>query len=152
MSYFFYDGETSIRLAEPSDLAMCVSLERLDEFGRTTELDAPIIEACIRVGGILLAEQRGRIVGYASLNFLYASRMPLLSWWYVAPEHRGRGLGSLLLCAVEQHLMKQGFERFFISACREIEINRHRKHNLREIGCLDLGDNEKEVFFEKKLN
>jgi len=152
MKFLVRHGNSAVRLATPTDLGVCVEFELLDEFGCLTKLDSQIIEANINVGGVFLAERRKKIVGYASLNFLYASRTPLLSWWYVVPEHRGCGIGGLLLCAVDQYLTGLGFDRLLISACREREITRHRAHGLREMGYLDLGDNEHEIFFEKLLN
>lgn len=143
--------DTVVRPARQPDLKLCLQFEHQDEFGRRTPIDEKIVSASIDVGGIFIAEQHGVAVGYASLNFLYASRKPLLSWWYVAAEHRHQGVGSKLLHALETHLRALGFTELLISACREKEIDRHRSAGLREIGALNLGANEAEHFFIKLL-
>jgi GNAT superfamily N-acetyltransferase len=140
-----------VRIAEAHDLPVCLSFEEKDEFGRRTKLDEQIVGSNIASGAVFLAEYDGCAVGYASLNFLYASRLPLLSWWYVEDEFRNRGVGSMLLRKIEQTLSTLGFDNLLISACRELEIERHRSAGLEEIGSLKLGPNELEYFFSKPL-
>jgi GNAT superfamily N-acetyltransferase len=152
MEYCLRNEIAAVRLASPEDLPLCIAFERLDEFGRVTDLDGLVVEANIRTGGVFLAECQREVIGYASLNFLYASRTPLLSWWYVDPAYRGKGIGSLLFSAVQLHLADLGFARLLVSACRAQEIARHRAHGLRETGYLDLGGKEQEVFFEQLLD
>jgi GNAT superfamily N-acetyltransferase len=140
-----------IRQAILDDLHVCLAFERLDQFGRVTRIDEQVIKSNIDIGSVFLAEHSGTPVGYASLNFLYASRIPLFSWWYVKPDFRGLGIGSMLLSEVEHYLESLGFDQLLVSECREIEIARHRSAGLREIGSLDLGVNEVEYFFVKAL-
>ncbi len=144
--------EINVRTAEQHDLSVCLLFEQKDEFGRATKLDDKIVGSNIAMGAVFLAEHDGHAVGYASLNFLYVSRLPLLSWWYVEDEYRNRGIGSMLLSKIEQRLFSLGFDRLLISACRELEISRHRAAGLQEIGALNLGVNELEYFFVKTLS
>lgn len=143
--------QIAIRQAVLDDLPACLAFERLDEFGRVTQIDEQVITANIGMGSVFLAKQDCIPVGYASLSFLYASRIPLFSWWYVKPEFRGRGVGAMLFSAVEHYLESLGFNQLLVSACREVEIARHRAAGLHEIGVLDLGVNEVEHFFVKAL-
>jgi len=143
--------KVSVRTATSTDLEVCLKFEEKDEFGRMTKLDKQIISSSIACGGIFLAEQSGNAIGYASLNFLYASRIPLLSWWYVNAESRGHGIGSMLMRSIEDQLSSLGFDRLLISACRELEISRPRAAGLQEIGSLELGHGEVELFFTKPL-
>ena len=140
-----------VREAVRSDWETCLFFERLDEYGRNTVVDESIIKSHISMGAIFLAECDDCAIGYASLNFLYASRTPLLSWWYVDPAYRGKGVGSLLLREVERHLTEIGMQKYLISACREIEINRHRISGLPEVGFIQLAENEFEIFFMKVI-
>lgn len=140
-----------VRAAEIRDLPVCLFFEQKDEFGRQTKIDEKIVGSNIALGAVFLAEHNGCPVGYASLNFLYASRLPLLSWWYVDDGYRNKGVGSKLLREVEQHLFSLGFDKLLISACRELEIKRHRSAGLEEIGALKLGPSELEYFFAKRL-
>lgn len=141
----------TVRIATPSDLPVCLNLEKKDEFGRHTALDEKILLGQIAAGAVFLAEHLGDPVGYASLNFLYASKTPLLSWWYVEDRYRNQGVGSMLLKEIERYLSSLGFDRFLISACRTLEIERHRAAGLEEIGILKLSANEVEYFFAKSL-
>ena len=140
-----------VRHATSNDLAICLAFEREDEFGRHTPLDERLLAAAISSGAVFVAWQGSVAVGYASVNFLYASKLPLLSWWYVNPTCQGKGIGSLLLQAVHDHLAALEFDRLLISACRPAEIARHRAARLEEIGSLRLGPNEIEHFFVKPI-
>lgn len=143
--------DIAVRPATVDDLTICLEFERKDQFGRHTAFDEQILKASISCGSVFLAERGKSVIGYASLNFLYPSRLPLLSWWYVEPTFQGRGVGSLLLRAVDNHLAAWGFDRMLISACRPLEIDRHRAAQLEEIGALRLGPNELEHFFMKPI-
>lgn len=143
--------DVHVRLATTNEMAVCMAFERKDEFGRHTPLDEPLLAASISSGAVLLAQQGSVFVGCASLNFLYASRIPLLSWWYVDPTYQGKGIGSLLLQAIHDHPAALDFDRMLISACRPLEISRHRAAQLEEIGSLRLGPNEIEHFFVKPI-
>jgi putative acetyltransferase len=53
----------------------------------------------------LVAETKnGDILGFADTRFF----PPLISRLYIAPEHQGRGIGSLLLKALENQIRGQG--------------------------------------------
>lgn len=137
------------RLARPDEVAQCLAFERLDEYGKPTPLDVEIMLGCINSKGVLLALHEEIPIGYVALNYIYASRTPFISWLYVSPEYRKIGVAGLLIRALEENLREMGFSRFILSACREQEIARHRKSGLSEIGTLNLGPQEKEIFFEK---
>jgi GNAT superfamily N-acetyltransferase len=140
-----------VRLATNNDLTTCLWFESLDEFGSQTALDKEFMQASLLCGAVFLAEDQGNPVGYAALNFLYASKRPLLSWWFVAVPYRNRGVGSLLRKAVKARLQSLGFRELLISACRPQEIARHRNAGLREVGFLNLGTNETEYFFVEPI-
>ncbi|RQR47265.1 GNAT family N-acetyltransferase [Burkholderia sp. Bp9126] len=141
--------ECKIRQALSTELSSCLDFESLDEYGRSTPLDAGLVAANILCGGIFIATVGDDRIGYASLNFLYTSRTPMLSWWYVKPEYRGHGVGSRLLQEVSNYLRSHGFRRFLISCCRPLEIARHEARGLKRVGYLDLGGSEQEVVFEQ---
>ncbi|WP_176256739.1 GNAT family N-acetyltransferase [Derxia lacustris] len=143
--------KVAVRAATLNDVQICLAFEEKDEFGRKTKLDEIIVSSSIARESIFLAEQDGNAIGYASLNFLYVSKIPLLTWWYVNPESRGQGTGSLLMHSIENWLASLGFDHLLISACRELEIARHRAAGLEEIGALRLGPGEMEFFFKKSI-
>ncbi|HZX37744.1 MAG TPA: GNAT family N-acetyltransferase [Streptomyces sp.] len=59
---------------------------------------------------LLIAEHDGEIVGTAHVGIAYDSTEPGQSYAtpQVHPDHRGRGVGALLLCTAEEHLVAEG--------------------------------------------
>jgi GNAT superfamily N-acetyltransferase len=141
----------TVRQAQLTDAQTCLSFERKDEFGTETKIDDIFIKAQISIGASFIAECNGAAVGYASLNFLYAARKPMLSWWYVEEAYRKSGIGTKLLAEVERYLCSLGFKTLLISACRANEVARHRAAGLKELGMIHLGENENEYFFAKEI-
>lgn len=90
--------------------------------------------------------------GYVRTDFVWASRMPFTTWWYVDPKERIAGVGSALLLKTRQALAKAGFDRWLISSCRP-NIIEHFEHTCwAEIGTIQLSAAEKEVWFEKDIS
>jgi ribosomal protein S18 acetylase RimI-like enzyme len=73
---------------------------------------------------VLLAEQAGELVGYALVHvqagpddtWVTGDRIAELETLSVAPEARGRGIGSLLLDRVDAELAGQGVKDLFVAA------------------------------------
>lgn len=88
---------------------------------------------------IVVAENEGSIVGWASLNpynnrCAYAGVGDLSV--YIAREYRGRGIGSLLLKAIEEAARKNGFHKIILYTFPFNEMGQklYAKNGFREVG------------------
>jgi phosphinothricin acetyltransferase len=88
---------------------------------------------------VLVALEHDTIVGWASLNrFSHRcahSAIADLSV-YVAPSHRGRGVGSALLRALELEAAAGGFHKIILHA---LDANEHGKRLYRKAGFVEVG-------------
>lgn len=86
-------------------------------------------------GGLLVARLEGELVGFATFSvergsFELDATRGLLSNLWVEPAHRGRGIGSALLSAVESALADRGVEICHLEAMAANEAARrfYRRH------------------------
>jgi GNAT superfamily N-acetyltransferase len=112
-----------IRLAVPADRDQLLALiEGYFEFYRTPYpgaatmtafLDA--LQADARLGVQLVAEDGGRLVGFASLyacfDTLVADRILVMNDLFVAPDARGAGTGAALLAGAKAYAAESGYVR-----------------------------------------
>lgn len=74
---------------------------------------------------LLVAELGGRVVGYIHgeivTYLLFAGREMLVSELFVRREHRGKGVGSALMAAIEAEAVKQKCFRISVLNSRERE-------------------------------
>lgn len=88
---------------------------------------------------LIVAEQDGEIVGWSSLN-QYNSRKAYkgvadLSV-YISRDHRGKGIGCLLLQSIEEHAKENDFNKIvlFTFPFNQIGQGLYRKQGFREVG------------------
>ncbi|PAK42072.1 MULTISPECIES: arsinothricin resistance N-acetyltransferase ArsN1 family A [Peribacillus] len=88
---------------------------------------------------LIVAEQDGEIVGWSSLN-QYNSRKAYkgvadLSV-YISRNHRGKGIGGLLLQSIEEHAKENDFNKIvlFTFPFNQIGQGLYRKQGFREVG------------------
>lgn len=88
---------------------------------------------------LIVAEQDGEIVGWSSLN-QYNSRKAYkgvadLSV-YISRNHRGKGIGGLLLHSIEEHAKENDFNKIvlFTFPFNQIGQGLYRKQGFREVG------------------
>jgi L-amino acid N-acyltransferase YncA len=137
--------ETSVRFAEPADLAVVLSQNYIP-----AERMARLIEQ----RQVVVAEQAGMPVGYACLDFLVVTT-PFLGIIRVFDDYRRRGVGQAILRFLEEHLRALGHETLYSSSqADEPEPQAwHRRVGFEECGFID-GLNRGgvgEVFFRKRL-
>ncbi|MFZ5354883.1 MAG: GNAT family N-acetyltransferase [Bacillota bacterium] len=140
------DVSIIVRFAEMKDLEACV------EFDHSKRED--IIESKINLHEIIVAERCGQIIGYIKLEYIW-TELPYLSLILLKPEHRGKGIGTLMLNYLVDFLQINGFELLLSSSqVDEAEPQKwHRKKGFVECGILN-GINEGnigEVFFKLDL-
>lgn len=90
---------------------------------------------------LIVAEQDGEIVGWASLN-QYNSRNAYkgvadLSV-YISRDHRGKGIGGLLLQSIEKHAKENDFNKIvlFTFPFNQIGQGLYRKRGTEKWECL----------------
>lgn len=86
----------------------------------------------------LVAEEEGRIVGYAYASTYYARAA--YDWTvelsvYVSSEARGKGIGSLLYDALEEELTARGFKNFLacIALPNPASLALHKKRGYEQV-------------------
>lgn len=66
----------------------------------------------VQAGGAVVAEEDGRLVGYAVLDFGTGE----IDAAFVEPSHQGRGIALQLLCELEARARGRSLARLFLSA------------------------------------
>lgn len=99
-----------VRRRLSSDEPLIASLAR-DAFAEFTPRAVSTTLAMAERGTTLVAEQRGRAIGFAVLDFPKAA-VAHLAAIAVSTEQRGRGIGGLLLGAAEALARQRGATRF----------------------------------------
>jgi L-amino acid N-acyltransferase YncA len=88
---------------------------------------------------VLVATDAGAMLGWASLN-RYSARCAHAAIVdlsvYISRSHRGRGVGSALLRALESHAMAAGFHKIVLHA---LDDNEHGKRLYRRCGFREVG-------------
>ncbi|MGA8475236.1 MAG: arsinothricin resistance N-acetyltransferase ArsN1 family A [Candidatus Cybelea sp.] len=88
---------------------------------------------------VLVATDGAAIIGWASLN-RYSQRCAHAAIAdlsvYVSRSHRGRGVGSALLRALESHAIAAGFHKIVLHALNDNEHGKrlYRRSGFREVG------------------
>lgn len=115
-------AETTIRPAEASDAAVIAQL--LDQLGYPTDADevaARLERLSTSAADQVLVAQRGRqVLAVASIHFMdYFHRGELLckiTAFVVKEDCRGQGIGSALLCRIEQIARERGCQRMELTS------------------------------------
>ena len=86
-------------------------------------------KAVLRRATVLVAEAEGLVVGFSQVHLDLAEVQAV----YVLPETEGRGIGSMLLAAVEEAAAAHGLTRLTLKATLNAEAfyRRHGWHSLR---------------------
>jgi len=103
---------------------------------------------------VVVAEQDGKNVGYARVEFLW-STVPFIALIWVLAPHRRQGVGAAILAHLEGRFRAAGHEALFSSSqADEPEPQAwHRRMGFEDCGVIE-GINEGgigEVFFRKAL-
>lgn len=106
---------------------------------------------------LLLGVEGGEAVGFVK-GVVVGRREPAgeIHWLHVAPAHRGRGVGSRLLEAIERRLDDTGAERFtgFTLAVNEEGVGFYERHGYEHAGTRTLtigGESFKEAEFDRRV-
>jgi len=93
-------------------------------------------------GVVAIATQAGDPVGFAEVSVRVdhvegtsSAPVPYLEGWYVAPAHRGRGIGTALLEFAERWARQRGYHEMASDAeiDNETSIRLHRLHGFAEV-------------------
>ncbi|MFC0252282.1 GNAT family N-acetyltransferase [Massilia consociata] len=117
------------RRAEPADLAALWDLRtRAVRTTCASHYAKDIIDAwcaapppeklpgLLAAGGALVAEEDGRMLGFAILKLDAGKDEGEVDAVFVDPSHQGRGIAMRLLSALEAMAVEQGMRRLFLSA------------------------------------
>lgn len=137
--------ETSVRFATVADLDVVL---------RHNYIPAERVARLIEQRQVVVAEQAGKPVGYACLDFLVVTT-PFLGLIRVFDEYRRRGVGRAILRFLEDHLRALGHQTLYSSSQAD-EPEPQAWH--RRVGFVECGflagfnrDGIGEVFFRKRL-
>ena len=137
-----------VRLARPSDgeairtlynVEVATSTVTFDLVPRTAEEQAAWMEARSGALAVVVAEEAGEILGFASLS-PYRNRPAYATTVedsvYVARDARGRGVGSAVLGALLELAAVHGFHSVMarIADRNEASIELHRRHGFDVVG------------------
>lgn len=140
----------SIRPASLADVATVAAFDKTDDkaFFKQKTNDA-FYDVLIAQQSVLLAYLGDKPVGSMRWDFIWPERLPLLSWLYVLPEHRGSAVAERLFFAALTSIQKQGYDYLLVSACdaRLDIINKLKSEGLMQAGELTFPDGSREVFF-----
>lgn len=137
----------NIRSAQIEDAADLVAIYApyVEDTAITFETQVPTvsefasrIEKTLRKFPYLVAEEEGRIVGYAYASTYYARAA--YDWTvelsvYVSNLARGKGIGSLLYDAIEEDLKARGFKNFLacIALPNPASLALHKKRGYEQV-------------------
>lgn len=132
-----------IRWAEEKDLAI---LRTYDQHIRADEL-----ENRVRQGGVLIAEEQGRFVGWLRYN-LFWDNTPFMNMLYLLEPERGKGTGRALVAFWEEQMKKQGYRAVMTSSQADEYAQHFYQHiGYRAIGGFLLPGEAYELIFWKSL-
>jgi GNAT superfamily N-acetyltransferase len=150
---------SSPRTATPSDAATVARL--LDAFNREYDTPTPgpdVLAARLRgllAGGDVIAFLAGDpAVAVALLtlrpNVWYDGPVALVDELYVAPEARGRGLGSALLLAVEAFIRERGV-RLIEIAVDGADADAHRFYERHGYTSTEASQDQPSFYYHREL-
>lgn len=140
------DNSITVRFAASSDLDACFCFDHAER--------RDIIESKVDMYEIIVAELCGEIIGYLKLEYIW-SKLPFIGIILLKSEHRGMGLGRLMLKYLSDFLIANE-HTILLSSSQVNEVQPqmwHRKMGFVECGILN-GINEGgvgEVFFKLDL-
>ena len=86
-----------IRLAWPEDRDAVREIYN-SAAGRRASLDTALLDRLVEAESVLVAEERGRVIGFGSIE---VDAREHVRWLYVLPGHQQGGVGSELLKCLE---------------------------------------------------
>ncbi|WP_336645914.1 GNAT family N-acetyltransferase [Microbacterium sp. USHLN186] len=132
-----------VRMAQESDLAFLI------EHDRHPEGDA--IAHAVTDGRVLVLDDHGTLIGWLRWT-LFWDEHPFLNMIYVLKEHRGIGLGSLLLEVWEREMAESQYTTVLTStASDERSQHLYRRRGYSDAGVLLLPSEVAELLFSKEL-
>lgn len=140
-------GETVVRFASPADFDFVM-------YTGHNYIPAQRVKWMIERQEAVVAEQDGRRVGYACVDYLGVVNPCLAALW-VLEEERRRGVGKAVLRFLESHFRGRGHDVLY-SSCVVVEAPPqvwHRHVGFEECGFIAglNGEGVGEVFFRKRL-
>jgi aminoglycoside 6'-N-acetyltransferase I len=143
-----------VRPMRPGEEAACRALRRAlwpdcEEAMHAAELAA--IAAAPDANAVLVADEEGRLVGFLEASLrdhadgCLTSPVGYIEGWYVAPAHRGRGIGAALVAAAERWARGRG--------CREMasDVELANEGGQRAHRALGYEETFRVVLFRKSI-
>jgi GNAT superfamily N-acetyltransferase len=153
------------RLADPSDSEVVAEL--LDAFNREFDTATPGVAVLSERLRALLAERdtfavlgahrspEHAFVGVALVtlrpNVWHTGPVALLDELYVDPEHRGRGIGSVMIGAVEHEVRGRGGEVLEIEV-DGVDADARRFYERHGYACIEPGETEPMLHYYRELS
>ncbi len=98
-------------------------------------LDDEYCDRLLQIGGLVVAEADGRIIGFGAID---VNETEQLKWLYLRPEHQRTGTGSQILGRLEEIAWKAGLSSIRLhSAPGAVEFYLRRGYSMvAEIGTI----------------
>lgn len=112
---------------------------------------ASALASAVNDGRVLVLDDHGTLKGWLRWT-LFWDEHPFLNMVYVLAEHRGTGLGSLLLDVWEREMRNSQYGRALLSTASD-ERSQHwyRRRGFADAGVLLLPGDVAELLFSKDL-
>jgi ribosomal protein S18 acetylase RimI-like enzyme len=147
----------NIRKAKPEDLARILEIQKIcyaREAERTGDPDIPpmlqsLAELELEYGSsmILKGEEEGAIIG--SVRAAQDEGTCTIGRLVVLPEHRGKGYGSALLCAIEKAFPTAERYELFTGSVSPDNIRLYEKSGYRQFSAKSVNAKYSLVYLEK---
>lgn len=148
---WYYQLMINPRLADEPDMAGIRKI--VEELDDDHEYSHPpsYFDNCLNTGHLMVADEGGEIVGYLAYHIVWGNT-PFIELVQVPSAHQKKGIGTLLVTALEGILKSQGYSTLLSSSevVNDMGNGFHQKAGFVSVGILDMVYG-KENFYRKEI-
>jgi GNAT superfamily N-acetyltransferase len=133
---------------------MKVRYAKEEDFCLIQKLDSLVIEPdfqkWVHNKQVLLIYEDEAFAGWLQYSF-FLERIPFINEFYLKPEFRGTGTGTLSLLIWERQMMERMYDKFMTAICADDTalIDFFEQKGYKKIGDITIPENENRVFYFK---
>ena len=137
---------SEIRIAHPEEKATVQGIYGA-VVGPHADQDEARWDRLIQQGGLVVATEEGRVVGFGGIDIHAAEQV---KWLYLLPQHQGGGLGTVILQRLESIGWEAGLETLRVHSAPGA-VNFYRKQGYRVVEtAAQMGHDHEGVEMVKK--